>query len=245
MDLAHYKIILAYNGSAFAGYQRQANERTVQGELEAALQRLSWPGGSVRSAGRTDAGVHARGQVVSFKLNWEHSAEDLRNALNYYLPFDMAVQSVVKVPEDFHPRFDAIKRHYRYNVICQEVRDPIREVFAWRVWPELVVERMNAAAQNLIGVHDFSAFGSPTSDGGSTIRELFSARWLVEADEARFDISANAFLYHMVRRIVFVLVAIGQGDYPPDLISQSLEGREMPITGLAPAQGLVLEEVIY
>jgi tRNA pseudouridine38-40 synthase len=126
MGAALYKIILAYNGSAFAGYQRQAEERTVQAELEAALDKLGWQGSSVLAAGRTDAGVHARGQVVSFQLAWAHTAEDLRNALNHYLPRDMAVRSVSEAPIGFHPRYDAQWRHYRYRIYCQPMRDPLR-----------------------------------------------------------------------------------------------------------------------
>lgn len=245
MALAHYKIILTYNGSAFAGYQRQLKARTVQGEFEASLRKIGWRDQSVLGAGRTDAGVHARAQVVSFHLDWKHSTEDLRNALNYYLPKDMAVQSVTNAPADFHPRYSAKSRRYRYSCFCQPVRDPIREVFAWRVWPPIEIERMNTAAKALIGTHDFQSFGSATSEGGTTIREVFSAEWQQMGDEYQFDITANAFLYHMVRRVTFVLVSIGQEESPITLIEESLQSGEMTVTGLAPAEGLVLEEVRY
>ena len=245
MDSAHYKVILSYNGSAFAGFQRQLAARTVQGEFEASLRKIGWDGHSIRAAGRTDAGVHARGQVVSFHLAWKHANVDLLKALNYYLPKDMAVQSVTVVENDFHPRYDAKSRHYRYRCFCQANRDPIREVFAWRVWPEPDLDRMNAAAQALNGSHDFKAFGSATTDSGVTVREVFSALWQRRDTGYQFDISANAFLYHMVRRITFVLVAIGQGEAPIHMIEESLASGEMPLTGLAPAEGLVLEEVRY
>lgn len=245
MGTAHYKIILAYNGSAFAGYQRQAEVRTVQSEFEAALQKIGWNGSHVLGAGRTDAGVHARGQVVSFQLDWDHSTEDLRNALNYYLPRDMAVRSVSEVSADFHPRYDAKSRHYRYQIYCQPVRDPLREDFAWRVWPSVSLERMNVAAAGLIGTHDFRAFGSPMTEDGVTVREVFSAEWTGAGDTRQFDIAGNAFLYHMVRRITFALVAIGQGEADQRLISESLISGELVLTGLAPAAGLVLEDVVY
>lgn len=245
MDSAHYKIILTYNGSGFAGFQRQLDTRTVQGDFETGLRKIGWKDSSIRAAGRTDAGVHARAQVVSFRLNWNHSLTDLRNALNYYLPRDMAVQSVAEVTADFHPRFDAKSRRYRYHFFCQPVRDPIREVFAWRVWPPVEFDRMAQAAQALIGLHDFNAFGSPTSDGGTTRREVFSTDWQRQDDEYQFDITANAFLYHMVRRITFVLVAIGQQEASETLVEESLKSGEMALTGLAPAEGLVLEEVRY
>jgi len=245
MTTVPYKVILAYNGTDFAGFQRQQSARTVQGEFESCLCKLGWRGHSIRGAGRTDAGVHARAQVVSFELDWEHSLEDLRNALNFYLPVDMAVKSVMEAAPEFHPRFDASARHYRYSCYSQLVRDPLRELFAWRVWPPAAVDRMNTAAQNLVGVHDFTAFGSATSEEGSTIREVFSARWQASGDEYQLDIIANAFLYHMVRRIAFVLVKIGQGEAPEDVIVSGLAGGSLDLTGLAPAAGLVLQEVIY
>jgi len=245
MDSAHYKIILTYNGSDFAGFQRQLDTRTVQGEFETGLRKIGWKDSSILAAGRTDAGVHARAQVVSFHLQWDHTLIDLRNALNYYLPRDMAVQSVAEAPADFHPRFDAKSRRYRYHLFCQPVRDPIREKFAWRVWPPVEFDRMAQAAQALIGLHDYSAFGSPTSEGGTTHREVFSADWQQQDDEFQFDITANAFLYHMVRRITFVLVAIGQQEASETLVEESLKSGEMALTGLAPAEGLVLQEVRY
>lgn len=245
MGFAHYKVILSYNGTAFAGFQRQLKERTVQGEFEAGLRQIGWTGKSILGAGRTDAGVHARGQVVSFGLDWNHTSDDLVRALNYYLPQDMAVQQASEVPSDFHPRYDAKSRRYRYSLICQPERDPLRETFAWRVWPEVQMDRMNAAAAGLIGSHDFAAFGSPTSESGVTIREVFSANWRKNGDTYQFDITANAFLYHMVRRITMALVKVGQGEAPETLIADGLNKSELPLTGLAPAEGLVLEEVCY
>jgi tRNA pseudouridine38-40 synthase len=245
MGAALYKIILAYNGSTFAGYQRQAEARTVQAELETALSKLGWEGSHVLAAGRTDAGVHARGQVVSFQLDWAHTTEDLRNALNHYLPTEMAVRSVSEAPANFHPRYDAKRRHYCYRIYCQPVRDPLRADFAWRVWPGVQFERMNAAAMELIGSHDFRAFGSPMTEDGVTVREVFKAEWSREDDEGQFDIIANAFLYHMVRRITFALVTIGQGEAPESLIADSLHSGGLGLSGLAPASGLVLEAVEY
>jgi tRNA pseudouridine38-40 synthase len=245
MGSAHYKIILTYNGSAFAGFQRQNDDRTVQGEIENGLRKIGWQGQSILGAGRTDAGVHARAQVVSFELDWVHTTEDLRNALNYYLPRDMAVQTVEEAVPDFHPRFDARSRRYSYHIFCQPVRDPLRGAFAWRVWPEVDLALMNKAAQALIGNHDFSGFGSPTSEGGSTIREVYSAEWVQDGDEYCFEITANAFLYHMVRRITYALVKIGTREAPVNLVEDALKSGEISLQGLAPAEGLVLEEVIY
>lgn len=245
MGFAHYKVILSYNGTAFAGFQRQLNERTVQGEFEASLRQMGWTGDSILAAGRTDTGVHARGQVVSFSLEWNHPASDLVKALNYYLPQDMAVREASEVPPDFHPRYDAKCRRYCYNLICQPERDPLREVFAWRVWPAVEMERMNSAAADLIGSHDFKAFGRAMTESGVTVREVFSARWQGFDDAWQFEIAANAFLYHMVRRITLALVKIGQGEASETLIAESLKSGELPLTGMAPAAGLVLEEVCY
>ncbi len=245
MGMAHYKVILAYDGTAFAGFQRQRDQRTVQGVFEESLRQIGWQGHGIWAAGRTDAGVHGRGQVVSFKLDWDHSLDDLRNALNYHLPPDVAASLVQKVPADFQPRFDASSRRYRYFLFCQPVRDPLRERYAWRVWPKVDKNRMNAAARDLIGSHDFKAFGRAMKKGGVTIREVFSADWFASSDSYYFDIEANAFLYHMVRRIVLALVEIGQDKADVSLIRQSLQLGELPLTGLAPAAGLVLEEVCY
>ncbi len=245
MDSAHYKVILSYNGSGFAGFQRQADARTVQGDFEASLRRMGWQGKRILAAGRTDAGVHAHGQVVSFHLDWEHGTEALRDALNYYLPRDIVVRSATEAAADFHPRFDAKSRHYCYHLFCQPVRDPLREDFAWRVWPPVEVERMAEPTRDLIGRHDFKAFGSPMKAGGATVREVFSAAWEQDCEDTRFDIVGNAFLYHMVRRITLALVKIGQSDAQESIIKESLETGELPFTGLAPAEGLVLEDVLY
>lgn len=256
----HYKLILAYKGSAFAGYQHQVKVRTVQAEIETALKKIGWQGEHVLSAGRTDAGVHARGQVVSFQLDWGHTTEDLQNALNYYLPHDMAVREVSEVLHGFHPRYDAKRRYYTYRIFSQPVRDPLREDFAWRVWPPVTLGVMNEAARLLVGSHDFRAFGSPMTEHGITVREVFSAKWLEVRslemnesgtgsaklrDEWQFEIAANAYLYHMVRRITFTLVTIGQGQAPISLITESLQTGQLELTGLAPAAGLVLEKVDY
>ena len=121
--MARYKLILAYDGIAFAGSQRQAKQRTVQGELESALREIGWPGRSVTLAGRTDTGVHASGQVAAFDLDWPHSLDKLRNALNASLSGDMAVSDVEIARDDFHPRFDATSRRYRYRLFCGRVPD--------------------------------------------------------------------------------------------------------------------------
>jgi tRNA pseudouridine38-40 synthase len=244
--MARYKLILAYDGTAFHGFQRQASQRTVQSEVEKALAGIGWRGASILAAGRTDTGVHALGQVVSFDLDWAHGDSDLANALNANLPGDIAAKNVSVVADDFHPRYDARARTYRYQIISEPQPDPLRERYAWRVWPQPEIESLQAAAELLTGGHDFAAFGAPMEDGGSTIREIFSAQWLQVGDQTTFEIAANAFLYHMVRHIVDLLVEIGLGKKPPQEVLQYLEPENnLRVQGLAPPHGLFLTEVRY
>jgi tRNA pseudouridine38-40 synthase len=253
--MARYKLTLAYDGSGFVGSQRQASTktRTVQGELEKALRKLGWLGRSVILSGRTDSGVHATGQVASVDFDWSHAESDLIRALNSALPSDMAVWSAKVVDDKFHPRFDATSRRYRYSLFCQPLRDPIRERYAWRVQPAINPVLFARAAKLLIGTHDFSAFGSPTTPKGTTVRTVRKAEWMQVADDGtwQFEVQADAFLYRMVRRMVFVQTAVAQGKVPAEVIVSALAGRLLGKTrsglpsGLAPAHGLTLVEVTY
>ncbi len=244
--MARYQVILAYDGSDFLGFQRQAKGRTVQAVIEAALRRLNWRGQSILAAGRTDTGVHARGQVVAFDLDWNHASEDLLAALNANLPPDVAVQAVSEARPDFHPRFDAVARLYRYWIFCEPVRNPLRERYAWRVWPPVDLVSLNQAAGKFPGEHDFSAFGKPTRPGGSTIRTVLEAVWVAGREGFQFHILANAYLYHMVRRIVQIQVVISQRKLDPTVIVQMYADPGFnAIQGLAPPNGLSLESVRY
>jgi len=251
--MARYQLTLAYDGTNFFGSQRQVRNRTVQGELEKALSKMGWTGRSVIMSGRTDTGVHATGQVVSFDLDWAHTDEDLVRALNATLPADVAAQKARIVNAKFHPRFDATSRRYQYRLFCQPVRQPIRESFAWRVWPAIDGEKLSPTAQLFVGDHDFSAFGSPTTPKGSTVRTVIKAEWTqAERDEWYFEVQADAFLYRMVRRLVFVQVAVAQGKVSAEAIVYALanpakaeSGSEKIPAGLAPAHGLTLVEVKY
>ena len=250
--MARYQLTLAYDGTDFFGSQRQAKSRTVQGELEKALSKLGWNGRSVIMSGRTDTGVHATGQVAAFDLDWSHADADLVRALNAELPADMAVWKARAVHSKFHPRFDATSRFYQYKLFFQPLRDPIRERFAWRVWPIVDCEVLIKAANPFLGTHDFSAFGSPTTPKGGTVRTVMQANWTqLEKDEWRFDVQADAFLYRMVRRLVFVQVAVAQGKVSAQTIVDTLASpakiksrSEIP-AGLAPAHGLTLVQVTY
>lgn len=244
--MARYKVTVAYDGTRFCGFQRQSEERTVQGVIESALKKIGWPGTTILAAGRTDTGVHASGQVISFDLDWVHSVLDLQSALNANLPPDVAAGSVMLAEADFHARFDAIRRCYRYRLYSSSVRDPLKDRYAWRVWPGVDETRLQSAAGYLPGEHDFSAFGAPLKAGGSTLRCVSRAVWSVDSEDLVFEISANAFLYHMVRRLVSFQVQIGQGKLTPSAVSEALDGGSKELVrGLAPPQGLVLVDVIY
>jgi len=243
--MAHYKLILAYDGTNYNGFQRQAIKTSVQATFEEALRRLGWQGRAVMPAGRTDSGVHAKGQVVSFNLDWNHPDYSLQNALNAFLPADIAVQSVEQVAADFHPRYDALSRRYRYQLYWQSARDPLRDRYAWRLERKPDLALMQAAANDLPGEHNFVAFGKALKEDGTTIRRIYSADWVEEEDGMNFTIVGNAFLYHMVRRIVYVLVRIGLGDLPVETVRLGLENLSTGIVSLAPARGLTLEAVTF
>jgi tRNA pseudouridine38-40 synthase len=247
--MVRYQVILAYDGTEFKGFQRQVNARTVQAVVEKALRQLNWKGKSILAAGRTDTGVHAAGQVIAFDMDWNHSPEDLLRAMNAGLPPDVAAWDVTVAAPDFHPRFDAQWRRYRYRLFCKDRRNPLRERYAWRVWPQIEVSLLEQSAQRLVGRYDFGAFGSPPKTGGSTVRTVFKAEWLVEQTDRKppglvFEVSADAFLYHMVRRLVSLQVSIALGNQSLEDLEIYLQGSPA-VLGLAPPYGLVLEEVAY
>jgi len=200
----------------------------------------------ILGAGRTDSGVHAAGQVAAFDMDWEHDPQALQEAINANLPADVAVHQVQTANADFHPRYDALARRYAYRVLFAAARDPLQERYAWRLWPPVGMEALQSAAHILTGTHDFAAFGTPPRTGGSTIRTIYQADWQANGSNLVFEITANAFLYRMVRRVVYVLVAVAQGRLTIEQVASSLqEGKLEAVPGLAPAHGLSLVEVIY
>ena len=245
--MARYQIRLAYDGTDYSGFQRQKGVRTVQAVVEKALERIGWQGSSIYAAGRTDAGVHASGQVISFDFAWKHGPESLLLAFNANLPLDVSGWRIREVSADFHPRYDALMRTYVYRIFSEPYRNPLRERFSWRVYPSMKLELLREAASQYAGVHDFRAFGKPPKEGGVTLRQVFRSE-LLEAsnNELRFVVSANAYLYHMVRRMVYLLVLVGRGSQDVGAIRKLLlyPGSDL-IQGLAPPQGLSLAEVRY
>lgn len=243
--MERYQLILAYDGTEFEGFQRQGRGRTVQAEVENALRRLNWQGRVILSAGRTDTGVHASGQVVAFDLDWKHTPEALARALNANLPGDVAVVSIQIAAQNFHPRFDATARRYRYRLYCRPDRHPLLDRFRWRVWPAVNLADLQTAARLLRGTHDFSAFGAPMRPGGSTVRTVYQTEWGLDEDGMHFTVTANAFLYHMVRRMVYVQVQAAQHRLGLDELESGVRQAVALPPGLADPQGLCLIEVLF
>jgi tRNA pseudouridine38-40 synthase len=249
--MTKYKAVVEYDGTDYIGFQRQAPERgqTVQGELEVALADLNQGNPvTVLAAGRTDTGVHALGQVIAFNLEWRHGPQVLVKAVNAHLSTAISVRAVEECPAEFHPRFAARGRRYRYRLYQAPVRSPLQERFAWQVWPQLDVAALVQASEYLLGRKDFAAFGSAPDEGGHTVREIREARWEQNptGDVLDFYIAADAFLYRMVRSIVGTLKKVGAGDLAPqqfgDIVASANRGQG---ANIAPPNGLCLLEVIY
>jgi len=237
-----FKATVEYDGTEFSGFQLQRGSRTVQGELEAALTRLS---GGVRQpvvgAGRTDAGVHAAGQVIAFTYPGSLQAEALTEALNGLLPPDVAVRDVRRAPAGFNPRYAARYRDYRYT-IWNGPRSPLRERTALRVRSGLDVAAMARAATAFEGRHDFSAFGGADPQPVRTVHRIRVRR---EGSAVTIDVRADAFLRGMVRRIVATLLAVGKGQVDPEAVPGMLAATSPALAGAAaPARGLCLRRVV-
>jgi tRNA pseudouridine38-40 synthase len=241
-----YQVQLAYDGTEFHGSQFQTDLRTVQGEVEKSLEKLGGQATAVLFAGRTDAGVHAAGQVISFELDWNHSDKELEQAFNAVLPQDIAAVRIKRAGQNFHPRYDALFREYHYQILTSPIRDPLQERYCWRVGPGIELGLMRRASKFLLGRHDFAALGRPHQPDGSTVRELTRAAWKRKGELLKFEIVGNAFLYHMVRRIVMILVEIGQRKETINQLKAYLANPSgPPAQGLAPAKGLSLVKVQY
>jgi tRNA pseudouridine38-40 synthase len=248
--MTRYRATVAYDGTAYEGWQRLSpGHPSVQAALEAAIAQVSRQAVEVIGAGRTDSGVHAAGQVIAFEVDWKHGSQALLKAINHALPRDIALQDLT-IQDDFHPRFDAISRTYGYQVAMVSERQPLALRTCWQVAAELDLAAMNAAAALLIGRHDFATFGSPPDGVGSTTREVFASVWQVQPSMvgriAQYTITATAFLRHMVRRIVWMLVEVGRERLSLEAFQAAFLARDLSRSGkLAPPQGLILVEVRY
>lgn len=239
------KAVVSYDGAGYGGFQRQKNAPTIQQELEEALERLTQSPARILFAGRTDAGVHAEGQVIAFDTAWKHSLEALEQALNVQLPPAVAVRELSQAAEDFHPRYAAQSRWYRYTIYRAATRNPLARAYSLHVRRPLDVAAMQVAATFVLGRHDFAAFGSPPQ-GESTVREVFRAAWTEANPWLTFDIEANAFLYRMVRMLVGTLLRVGYGALTPAAFGDILQSQDRRKAGPAvAAEGLVLKAVRY
>ena len=238
------RAVIEYDGTAFAGSQVQPNARTVQGELEEALNRLIGERTTVRLAGRTDAGVHATGQVAAFCLPPGEAWPRLRARLNAVLPPDLVVRSLTAAPRAFDPRRDARWRVYRYRILMNGARRPLERHRTLEIDDRLDVEAMCAAGERMVGERDFAALGSDAH--GRTVRRLAEVRVTRRGELVEVRVTANAFLRRMVRSIVAVLLAVGRGRLAADEVDRLLAGSGRALDGrVAPARGLTLERVVY
>ena len=240
------KLVVAYDGSCYHGYQKQKDFDTIQSILEEKLALLCGERVSIAGSGRTDAGVHALAQTVTFTTNGRIPCANIVRASRSLLPRDIVVLRAEEMPEGFHARFSACWKVYQYRVLCGAFANPFRVRYTWQLANELNLVAMNEAAALLLGTHDFSAFRSSGSVDSSPIKTIYAAAWHKEGSELVFRIAGDGFLYHMVRNIVWSLVQVGLGrrtreDFAAELEAQRCEFLNEP----APAEGLYLEEVGY
>mgnify|MGYP003588030707 CR=1 FL=1 len=246
--MPRYKAVIAYDGTNYAGFQVQQNAHTIQEAIETTLKRLN--GGksiTIHPSGRTDAGVHAKGQVIHFDYPYDREPEKLRFALDTQSPNDISFLSVEKVPDDFHARYLAKGKEYHYHVDMGKIRDPFKRLYAAHYRYELDLDKMREAAAFIVGEHDFSVFcatGSAVEDKTRTVHSVTIEE--VGEDELLFVFKGNGFLYKMVRMLVGTLLKIGNGQLPVDAIKMALENQDKKMTGpTAHPEGLFLMKVSY
>jgi len=240
------KVVLEYDGSGFAGWQQQARGRTVEAELKRALRAITGQDHKVYAAGRTDAGAHAEGQVVSFQTDGGISPHRLVAALNAKLPADVAVLSGEEVPDEFHARYSARWRRYRYRYLDRPSRPALERGRCWHVRGALDVDAMSAAAKALTGKHDWTSYCSASEPADARVREMRSARVVRRGDVVELELVAEGFLRGLARGIAGALAEVGRGRRPPEWVGEVLEARDRrKAARTAPAGGLTLMEVIY
>jgi len=237
-------LLVEYDGIKYHGSQYQNNSPTIQGEIEHALYKLTGESIRIHASSRTDAGVHAKGQMVSLRTKAAFPPETWVKALNFHLPFDIAVRSAARVEDDFDVRRDALSREYRYSIWNSTTRSPLRQNFAYFVPHPLNVEAMNHAAQVLLGEHDFAPFSSVAIE--RTRRHVYKAEFKKKKDLITFDIVANSFLPHQVRNTVGGLIQVGLGKMMvEDFWKLARSGKRGAIGPAAPAHGLCLMKINY
>jgi tRNA pseudouridine38-40 synthase len=240
------KVVLEYDGSAFAGWQQQARGRTVESEVKRALRELTGADHVVYAAGRTDAGAHAEGQVVNFQLQGRIAPTRLVAALNARLPVDVAALSAEVVPDGFHARYSARWRRYRYRYLDRAARPALQRGRCWHVGGPLDVAAMARAADALPGKHDWSSFCSASEPAGQRVRDMRSAKVRRRGEFVELELVAEGFLRGLARSIAGALAEVGRGSQPPKWVGEVLRARDRRLAPkTAPAAGLTLMEVIY
>lgn len=241
------RLTVEYEGTHYCGWQIQPNGPTIQGELEKAAARMFGTPVRMAAAGRTDAGVHALGQVVCFRLERERiDPEVLRRGLDALTPDDIVVREAAQVPDDFDPRRSARRRTYLYQIWNRNSDQIVLRRFAWRIGRRLDAGAMNDAAAALVGEHDFSSFRAADCDAEHPVRRVFESSVRREGERITYTVSATAFLRHMVRNVVGSLVQVGLGERSPDEFTALLAARDRTRAGAtAPAKGLFLVRVDY
>ena len=245
--MARWKLTIEYDGRPYVGWQRQAHGASVQQEIEEAIAKFSGEEVRLHTAGRTDAGVHALGQVAHFDLERETDARTVREAVNAYLrPQPIAILAAEPVDAHFHARMSARKRHYRYVVLNRQARPALEIGRAWHVPYRLDIPAMQAAAAHLIGKHDFSSFRASECQAKSPIRTLDRLDIVTEGETFNFEVSARSFLHHQVRNMVGTLILVGRGKWRPEQVAEALAARDRAAAGpTAPPDGLYLVAVDY
>ncbi len=246
-DERKIKLIVAYEGTRYSGWQRQEGQSTIQGEIESVLSSVTGREIIVRGASRTDAGVHADGQVVTFMLeNSPIPTQAFTDILNSKLPPDIAIRSSIEVAKDFHPSQDAICKSYLYRFYDGADKDVEFYNRRWHVPFSLDPEPMNHACRYLLGTHDHIGFASAKDQRDNTVRTIVEAKTYRKDDEIRFVVKADRFLYHMVRNIAGTLAEIGRGHWPAEKIAEIIQSRDRTQAGrTAPANGLCLKSIEY
>jgi tRNA pseudouridine38-40 synthase len=238
------KIVIEYDGTEFAGWQKQPNGRTVQDEIENAILRIIQEQTQIIGAGRTDSGVHARGQVANFFTSSLMAEKEIHRGLNGVLPEDIVIHSVESVDEEFSARFSAKEREYQYFLSTELAA--IDRNYCWQVGYKLEIDKMNEIANSLNGIHDFQSFCKTDSEVEHFRCQLFESIWYTEKSKLIYRVRANRFLYGMVRALVGTMVNVGRGFTETNEFYQIMESKNRSKAGqAAPAKGLFFERVIY
>jgi tRNA pseudouridine38-40 synthase len=245
--MPRYRLTLEYDGGPFVGWQRQDNSPSVQGALEDAIEKLSGERVTVTGAGRNDAGVHALGQVAHFDLEKQFEPGKVRDALNHYLrPDPVAVLEAQLADSEFHARFSATARHYLFRILNRRSPPALEEGRAWHVSPRLDAQAMHAAAQFLVGRHDFTTFRAAECQAQSPVKTLARLEVSRRADEVHIEAAARSFLHHQIRSFAGTLKLVGEGKWTPRDVADALAAKDRARCGpVSPPDGLYLVKVDY